>query len=345
MKNIPLAICLLFLQNILFAQKTISLTNPSFEDAPQHSSPPKGWTACGMQGETPCDVQPGLFGCVLAPVHGNTYLGMVTRDNYTWESVVQKLATPLDSSICHTFTVQLASSENYVSYARLTRQEANYNQPVVFQIWGGYGDCDEQVLLGESPVVTHREWRKYRFVMRHLEPKPLTHLMFQAYYPPGKRCQPTMGNLLLDDMSAITVTKCPTDMVDTLKQKRDTGVPVLQSEKELDQLLAKELAAVRYKNRAEVRFMFQCEENYIGLAEVRGLHMTAVAEALRQFPDKKLILRTKKGSKAVLKHRAAFISTYLRQSGLPENQFEVKQFDKNEVAEWKLDSKWLNAIW
>jgi len=73
----------------------IPLNNPSFEDTPSIGITPKCWLDCGMPGETPPDIQPNQFRVDKSPQHGNTYLGMVTRDSDTWEAVGQMLETPL----------------------------------------------------------------------------------------------------------------------------------------------------------------------------------------------------------------------------------------------------------
>ncbi|MEZ5055439.1 MAG: hypothetical protein R2879_00230 [Saprospiraceae bacterium] len=86
----------LFLLGISFqniaAQDTIRLTNPSFEGLPGNGLTPKGWRDCGLNGESPPDIQPGGgFNVRTPPFEGVTYLGMVCRDNMTNEQVCQKL--------------------------------------------------------------------------------------------------------------------------------------------------------------------------------------------------------------------------------------------------------------
>lgn len=297
------------------------------------------------EGETPSDVQPGQFGCNLPPAHGSTYVGMVTRDNYTWEGISQKLSAPLDSGVCYTFTIQLATSPNYISYARRTRQEVNYNLPVVFQMWGGYANCDETVLLAESPVINHRDWRKYHFTVRHLRDKPLTHITFQVHYPPGKRCIASTGNLLMDDLSEIAETTCPTDLVDSFPATPVVNVLVLKSEAELDERLFRELSQVRYFAKSDVQVQYQCEEGGQGRGVFQCTHLLNVAAALRQFPKKRLILRVKYSKTSTREPRVAFLKNYLLSAGLPESQIEVMSFDKEEKGDWKVNTSWLSAKW
>ena len=83
-------------------EEPIKLTNPSFEDLPHHSKPPRGWIDCGFDGETPVDVQPnGTFSVTKPAAEGNTYIGMVVRDNDTWEAVSQRLSRPLQAGQCY----------------------------------------------------------------------------------------------------------------------------------------------------------------------------------------------------------------------------------------------------
>ena len=81
----------------------ISLLNPSFEGRPGASSVPKGWISGGFENESPPDIQPGQFDCALQPLHGNTYLGLVTRDNETWERIGQRLREPLRKDSLYDF--------------------------------------------------------------------------------------------------------------------------------------------------------------------------------------------------------------------------------------------------
>ena len=99
MKNLKTFLLLTLLPAFALAQQAIVLDNPSFEGKPGSSRVPEGWSSCGPAGETDPDIQPGFFGCTLKAAEGSSFVGMVTRDNYTWESLSQKLPAPLDSGI------------------------------------------------------------------------------------------------------------------------------------------------------------------------------------------------------------------------------------------------------
>ncbi len=194
-----------------FAQAQLSvieLANPSFEDIPRHSHTPQGWINCGFEGESAPDVQPDFtFQVTKKPVEGNTYLGMVVRDNDTWESVGQLLSKRLEKGTCYEFSIKLARSLSYISVSRELDQPANYITPTKLRIWGGFGACDKRFLLGESYLVRHADWKMYEF---KFEPDAAyTHIILEAFYQ-TPTLFPYNGNLLLDDASFLKPTPCDT---------------------------------------------------------------------------------------------------------------------------------------
>jgi len=184
----------------------LQVINPSFEDMPRHSRPPKGWSDCGFKGESAPDVQPsGIFSVTKPAAEGNTYLGLVVRDNDTWESVGQELPRAMEKGKCYHFTIALCRSELYVSISRLSDQTANYTTPARLRIYGGNSICDKRELLAESPVVTNTRWQDYAF---KLEPsRNYGFIILEAYYK-TPTLVPYNGNLLIDDFSDIRVLSC-----------------------------------------------------------------------------------------------------------------------------------------
>ncbi len=213
-----------------FSLDTIKLTNPSFEDQPQNSVPPQGWTDCGFRNETPPDVHPidppsQGWHVTMEPQHGDTYMGMVVRDNDTWERVSQELIGTLKRGKCYGFKIWLARSPVYVSPSHITRQITNYTTPVVLRIWGGNDECDRRVLLGESSPVINTTWEKYSF---QFNPEAdFTHIMLEAFYE-TPTLFPYNGNLLLDNASHIFRIPCneseTEEMEELLAQKGEEEV-------------------------------------------------------------------------------------------------------------------------
>lgn len=186
----------------------IFLGNPSFEDMPRNSSPPTGWTNCGAPGETPPDVHPDpafLFRVGMKAQHENTFLGMVTRDTETWESVGQQLGQPFIAGQCYRLDIQLARSLTYLSRSRVTDRTTNYVTPIRLRIWAGYSVCDRAQLLGSSGLVSNSDWSEYRL---KLSPEDdFTHIILEAYYPEAILLA-TNGNILVDNARPLIPIDC-----------------------------------------------------------------------------------------------------------------------------------------
>lgn len=198
-------------------ETVIYLANPSFEDIPRCCEAPSGWINCGSPSETPPDVQPGFFDVGKPASHGNTYVGMVVRDNETWEAIGQRLSRPLEVNQCYDFSLDLCRSEFYTSMSRKTNERADYLTPVVVRIWGGNNACQPEELLDQTPIVTHPRWIPFTFKLR---PKKAsyTYIMIEAYYR-TPILFPYNGNVLIDNASPIKQVFCnPEKMPDTPPQ-------------------------------------------------------------------------------------------------------------------------------
>lgn len=202
----------------------IVLDNPSFEDIPRHSREPRYWTDCGWPSESPPDVQPDFtFQVTKQAFSGNTYLGMVTRDNDTWESVGQLLNQPLEEGKCYEFSMKLARSLSYYSVSREKNIPANYVEPIKLRIWAGFGMCDKREMLDESPLVSNTEWKEFKF---KFEPGGnYTHFILEAFYKTPSLF-PTNGNLLLDDASSIKMIPCDEPVPDGPQEPEPLSEPL-----------------------------------------------------------------------------------------------------------------------
>ncbi len=193
--------------NTTFGQAgIIKLTNPSFEDYPRIGRVPQGWRDCGFADESAPDTHPsGAFDVVKMPSDGNSYLGMVVRDNDTWERVSQQLSSPMQRGTCYSFSINLCRSELYVSASRRTNVRANYVEPIKLVIWGGDGHCSKKELLAESKLIKNTDWESYAF---KFEPKQThTHITFEAFYKTPVLF-PYNGNVLVDNASEIAPMPC-----------------------------------------------------------------------------------------------------------------------------------------
>lgn len=208
----------------------ITLSNPSFEDMPRAGTNKfvgiKGWVDCGTRefNESPPDIHTEnpndpIFGVTKAAKDGKTYLGMVTRENESWESVSQKLSEPLEAGKCYTFSIDLARSETYfsmmqdVTYAtgeKQLNQSAPPSKPAVLRIWGGINYCPRNQLLAESEPVTNTEWVTYTFEFTpNIKTKAIS---LEAFYKTPV-LDPYFGHILLDNASVIKQIPCPGDEI------------------------------------------------------------------------------------------------------------------------------------
>lgn len=219
-RPIPIVIFLFFCGICLSQNEEIFLNNPSFEDMPHQGGGPfdigiRGWYDCGaiqFPDETPPDIHPIDFWLVTHPPQdGNTYLGMVIRDNDSWESVSQRLSRPLKAGMCYEISAYMARSLRYLSGSKELMQKenkavlVNYTEPAVLRIWGGTGVCGRQELLVESNPIRTRNWQQYAF---KLEPnRDYNYITFEGFYEVPVLF-PYNGHILLDNVSSIVEIPC-----------------------------------------------------------------------------------------------------------------------------------------
>ena len=186
MKMLCLFLIAMGLQGSLGAQ--ISLQNASFEGEPQDATTPIGWLEC--ERETTPDILPGYWGVYKEAYDGDTYVGLITRSNGTWEAIGQRLKSSLKKGQCYSFSLQVAYSELY----------AGYNEPIKLRIWGGDKRCEKTQLLGETKIIDHEEWKLYPFKFKPQD--RIRYIIFEAYYNEDKKFTHN-GNVLLDNISPI----------------------------------------------------------------------------------------------------------------------------------------------
>jgi len=165
-----------------FAQ--ISVVNPSFEDEPADATTPQAWHPCDEM--TTPDILPGYWGVYNDPSHGNTYVGIITRENSTYESFGQKLSEPLKKGACYRSEIDLAHSKIY----------SGYNKPIRLRIYLGVTKCDRSQLIFESGVVSNVIWKTFKI---EVKPKQdAQYLILEAYHQDGTFSH--KGNILIDNL-------------------------------------------------------------------------------------------------------------------------------------------------
>lgn len=209
-------IFLLFTAVLAFSQETIYLDNPSFEDVPRRGGEEflrgiEGWFDCGLiqfKGESPPDIHPtpnSVWEVDKYAMDGDTYLGMVVRDNESYEAISQKLSSPLLEGVCYSFSILLSRSPKYISLSRQTEEETNYNTPAVLRIWGANKFCGRSRLLATSEPVDNDQWRQFNFKFK---PKDdFSYIVLEAFYKtPALNLY--SGHILVDGASEIVPVSC-----------------------------------------------------------------------------------------------------------------------------------------
>ncbi|HHB79715.1 MAG TPA: hypothetical protein ENK85_10830 [Saprospiraceae bacterium] len=176
----------------LQAQDVIPVTNGSFEGENNTAATiPQGWSPCRM-GTTP-DLLPGSWGVYTIPAHGATYVGLITRDDGSYESIGQRLAYPMLKGNCYSFSLDLAHSKTY----------SGYNLPIRLRVWAGKSICAKDQLLWESDLIYEQNW--HTFEIRFLTKNTYQYLIIEAYFAPGVFIK-YRGNVLIDHITDIV--KC-----------------------------------------------------------------------------------------------------------------------------------------
>jgi len=217
--------------SLSYAQEDIiRLKNSSFEDLPRAGQAPKNWTSCGFPGETPPDIQPdGTFKVSHSAYDGGTYLGMVVRDNDSWERIGQRLSKPITANQCYSFSIFLCRSPIYESRSQKTNQIANYVRPVKLRVWGGDSYCAKREQLAETGLVSNFDWR--RFELKFEPTQSHKYILFEAFYETPVLF-PYNGNILLDNASAIVPIPCNTNEIVRVKTPEvDFIVPATANQK------------------------------------------------------------------------------------------------------------------
>jgi hypothetical protein len=167
--------------------KPTTLRNASFEGIPHDAVTPREWQACGLDSSP--DILPGPWGVYQKPTHGNSFMGLITRENNSWEAAGQALSKPLLKDRCYKVQVDLANSPAY----------AGYNKPTCLRIWGSNSPCERSELLAVSTAVNHYEWKTYEFIFAPLQ--DYRYIIVECYYRTPV-LEYYRGNLLIDNFTA-----------------------------------------------------------------------------------------------------------------------------------------------
>ncbi|MFT4758959.1 MAG: hypothetical protein ACI9XO_001029 [Paraglaciecola sp.] len=302
------------------AQDYIQLQNPSFEDAPGAAQTPMGWQDCGIGIESPPDIHASvnqtIFGVSHPAYHGNTYIGMVVRENDTWEAIGQKLPVPMQGGECYIFNIFLATSGDYQSPTRLSKELTFFKNPAVITIWGGYDYCDRMELLAQSPPIKNFDWQDYQFFFQPA--KTYTHIIIEAYFG-GNDGVAYNGNVLLDLASPLTIANCETgvetltaiDSEIVIEPKVKPKAERLQTLPQLEQLIEASLP----------QLVFGLNENQLK-KEVAAV-LTKIGQAKLDFSRYRLEISIKNNPAESTKLRIQNMKDILLKDKLPATSFRI----------------------
>jgi len=178
---------ILFLATMQGMSQNIELSNSSFEGEPRDATVPQGWMAC-KEGTTP-DILPGYWGVYNEPSDGDTYVGLITRSNNTWEVIGQRLPATLEKGTCYSWSLDLAHSDTY----------SGYNGPLKVRIWISKSKCGRDQLIYESPLIEHLDWQTYHFKFKPAS--DCRYIMIEAFHSESDFSYE--GNILIDRLRSI----------------------------------------------------------------------------------------------------------------------------------------------
>ena len=183
---------LLFMLALFFCtavySQSISLDNASFEGTPEDATLPQGWFAVEL-GTTP-DILPGFWGVTTEASEGDTYIGLITRSDGSYESISQRLEEPLTKQLCYSFSLDLARSKSY----------AGYNFPIKLRAYAGVKRGKKTQLIWSSPTIQHEEWETYD--VKFTAEKNFNFIIIEAYFGDGLLFHYN-GNVLIDAITTI----------------------------------------------------------------------------------------------------------------------------------------------
>ncbi|MEM0991464.1 MAG: hypothetical protein AAF847_00545 [Bacteroidota bacterium] len=173
--------------SILAQGKDIYLANASFEGEPDDATVPVGWFACAPA--TTPDILPGPWGVYQEATDGETFVGLITRYDGTYESIGQRLSGPLKAKECYSFSMDLAFSNTY----------AGYNNPIKVRVWASKKRGERGQLIAKTDFIENLDWETHNFTFT--AEQNYYYIMIEAYYKDKRFSH--QGNILIDNFSRI----------------------------------------------------------------------------------------------------------------------------------------------
>ena len=173
---------------------------------------PEAWINAGPVTESPPDVHTNdseIFGVLHQAAEGSAYLGMVARDNFTFESIAQRIPGGLRADRSYELRLWVSRSEELRSQSRLTRAPITYDAPIPFDVYvSNKANGEKFELVARSQPITHTDWQQY--TIRFTPTRDWKYLRIGAGMN-NMAARPGCGNVLIDDLSLTEVAESRPD--------------------------------------------------------------------------------------------------------------------------------------
>lgn len=197
-----LGISLITLLNNSYSQtSSVFINNPSFETPSPNELP--YWKDCGrymFPKKSPVDIH-GIgieqWRVTVEPSDGETYIGMVAREDETWESITQKLNTSFEQGISYSFEIDVRLDEDLRSYTRKNNKEEFFDKALCLNVLLSNTICDGTVVFYTSEPIDNQEWQTIE--VNFTPDQKYDFIILEAYYVTPVTA-PYNGNIMIDNI-------------------------------------------------------------------------------------------------------------------------------------------------
>jgi hypothetical protein len=188
----------------------IRVRNPSFDAYNKHFVIPPDWMphSIFLAGVEPKQLRLTRFYRESEPSHhGDTHIALAAYRNGIRENVGQRLKYPMIRGHQYAMDIWCAWSPRRSTVHPILQEGAPEGDlsPLRLQLFGLKDDgAQENILLAETPPIDHPEWRRYTLAWTC--PGTYRNLFLVATWKADLAYD---GNVLVDDLSAIRVTRMP----------------------------------------------------------------------------------------------------------------------------------------
>ena len=170
--------------------------------------PIQDWVDCGsllFPGETPVTIYSGTdpkpFQVTQNARYGFNYLGMVTRETNTWESVSQFLDRPLEAGRLYAVRFLVSHSSTLRSpIINLDENLRTFDAPARLRILVGNAECAGDFIVASTKPITSKTWEEVEVIF---SVESQSHYFIIEVFYPEDNTTPANGNVLLDHVSPI----------------------------------------------------------------------------------------------------------------------------------------------